>query len=544
MANINWTKVDEVTTVWTEAPAPIRAGLYFRTGRVDETLATSGQTHLIEHMSLSAVSDYQPQHNGLVGGVFTGFFTLGGPHEVSNFLARVCDALGSLPGDRLDEEKQILAAESAARQYDSRTNMLTWRYGASGYGLIGLPELGLQKVTLEQLRNYAAQRFTSENAILWLSGPLPDDLRLGLPHGTKLPIPPITPIPRALPGWFGDDRCGGIAVGATVPRIFAATIFCEIASKRLLKRLRLDQAISYAPSVFYEPLNADTAHLVLYADSETAHRVELVNIFGEIFEGLGDIEDAEVEAARSKIIEHQLGSLAPSPADISVLEVQRAAMDWIMGGKFEPLETFSAQYRSVTAGDIAKLVGDMQTTAMFVLPAEVPVLPCFGRRLSVSKGPAVNGQTVINLDAPIIQEQLVYGPNGVSYLWPNGSHSTVRYSDLAAVLCYKDGGIRLIGTDAATIMIEPTIWRDGQSICLNICKQVPAQLLIDQPARPENIIPKPTTTHWQRFRARLKQTYLGPNGRLQKIPKIIYWIIFAATLIGFIWLILIGLFYK
>ena len=53
-----------------------------------------------------------------------------------------------------------------------------------------------------------------------------------------------------------------------MPRIFASSIFCGIASRRLRKRLRTTDAISYAPSVFYVPLNADTAHLVLYAASE------------------------------------------------------------------------------------------------------------------------------------------------------------------------------------------------------------------------------------------------------------------------------------
>jgi hypothetical protein len=73
---------------------------------------------------------------------------------------------------------------------------------------------------------------------------------------------------------------------------------------------------------------------------------------------------------------------------------------------------------------------------------------------------------------------------------------------LAAVLCYEDGGVHLIGSDAAAVMIEPTLWRNGTAICSEILEQVPEQLLIDQGPRPANAIPQPTTTAWQRFRAR------------------------------------------
>jgi hypothetical protein len=35
---VHWTEVGGVTTVWVDSPAPLKAGLLFRTGRADETL--------------------------------------------------------------------------------------------------------------------------------------------------------------------------------------------------------------------------------------------------------------------------------------------------------------------------------------------------------------------------------------------------------------------------------------------------------------------------------------------------------------------------
>jgi hypothetical protein len=354
---------------------------------------------------------------------------------------------------------------------------------------------------VEQLRDYAAQRFTSENAVLWLSGPIPEDLQLKLPRGTKHAIPYLAPVQQTLPSWFLDDRCGGVAVGTIVPRVHAATIFFEIASRRLGKHLRSDQALSYAPSVFYDPLDASIAHLVLHADSDQSRRGDLTKIFGEVFQGFGEIDEAEVEAARTQILEHQIGSLAPPASDQMVMEVQRAAMDWIMGKEFEPLEYSAAKYQSVTVDDVTTFVRDLQSTAMFALPSGVPIMPYFGNKTPISTWPVVQGHKAENIDAPIRREELIYGFDGVSFLWADGSHSTVRYSDLAVVLCYEDGGILLVGNDAASVMVEPTLWRDGKYICSKIREQAPAQLVIDQYPRPTDTIPKPTTTAWQRFRA-------------------------------------------
>jgi hypothetical protein len=500
MIDVHWTEVDQVITVWTDAPAPLRAGLYFRTGRADETLATAGLTHLLEHLALSTMSDPTKLNNGFVGGAVTGFISMGQPEDVSSFLTNLCNALNSLPGDRLDSEKQVLEAENATRQYDYCSNLLNWRYGAAGYGLLRLPELGLQKITLEQLQNHAAQRFTRKNAILWLSGPLPENLRLPLPDGIKHPIPPPTPIQQTLPCWFVDDLCGGVAAGITVPRVYAAPIFCEMASRRLHKRLRTDQAVSYAPSFFYDPLNSEIAHLVLYADSDKNRRAELANAFGEVFQEFNTIEDAEIESVINQFVERFTGPLAPPPADRKVIEVQRAAMAWILGHEYESLEYVASQYNAVTVEEVASFGSYVQANAMFALPGEARLLPGFGKMAPVSIAPVVRGPWAIHMDSPVRPEKLVYSPDGVSLLLPDGSHYTVRFSELAAALCYEDGGVHLIGSDAVSIMVEPTLWRDGQNISSRIREQVPEHLRIDRGPRPADTIPKPTTTAWQRFR--------------------------------------------
>ncbi len=503
MTEIHWTEVENVTTVWTDAPPPLRAGLLFRTGQADETLTTSGQTHLIEHLAFSAVSDPAHRHNGFTGGILTGFFTIGTAQEVYGFLASICESLSSLPANHLEDQKKILEAESAAQNYNFTSNLLMWRYGASGYGLMGLRQPGLRRVTIDQLQKYSARRFTKENAVLWLSGPPPNDLRLNLPHGMKRPLPPLAPIQPDYPCWLVDNACGGVAAGATVPRVSAATVFCVLANNRLQERLRTVQAISYAPMVFYDALDAGTAHLVLYADSDKDHRKELAGKFGEIFEGLGNADAPEVDTVRQQVLDHMTGVLAPPPAEQMVMEVQRAAMDWIFGREFDTTEVLVDELMAVTASDVAKFGCDFQATAMLAVPGQATVESWMGKRAPVSTGSVMHGLTYASVDAPIQPERLVSAPQGVSLVWPDGSHVTVRYAELAAALYFEDGCITLIGADAAAITIEPTLWRDGKNLCRAVRERVPAHLLLPQGSRSVEAIPRPETTAWQRLRATL-----------------------------------------
>ncbi len=502
MEQLHWTEVDQVVTIWTDAPPPLRAGLLFRTGRADETLATAGQTHLIEHLALSSMGDISQNQNGFVGRAATGFFKMGQTEEVAAFLSGVTEALTSLTCDRLESEKQILRAENAARKYDFHANLLTWRYGAVGYGLLGMQELGIRRATLEQLHEYAAQRFTKGNAVLWMSEPPPSDLKLNLPHGKRHPLPPLTPIQDTFPCWFMDNACGGIALGATVPRVSASSVFCEIALRRLRSQLRTTRTISYAPHVVYEPLNAETAHLVLYADSDKERRKELAEIFGEVLSEFGEVNESEVEPARKRIRENWIGAHGPQAESRMLIETLRATMDWILGKEYESTELLTSQLESVTLDDVLAFNREMQATAMFALPGEAALQPCFGQRASRSTAPVVKGRKILSVDAPVQRTRLVHSQDGVSLLFPNGSHCTVRYAELAGALYFEDGCVILIGRDSAEVRVEPTLWRGGQGLCREIRERVPEQLVLERRSRPANAIPKPRTTAWQRFRAR------------------------------------------
>ena len=430
---------------------------------------------------------------------------LGRPDEVTTFLASVCDALTALPAARLEAEKQVLAAEVASRPYDFIGRLLTWRYGAVGYGLAGLPPLGQETATLEQLRLLAAERFTRANAILWLSGPPPAGVRLELPEGTRRAAPTLTPILEELPCWYVDDACGGIAAAAMVPRAYSTTLFGALATRWLRERLRREDALSYAPHVGYEPLDRDTAHLVLYADSDAERRAELAEAFMRVVDGAADVDEAELDEACREILAGWTGSLAPPPEERAARDVQVAAMDWVFGREYESFEARAAGLAAVGAAEVAELGATVRGTALFALPGQAIVTEAMGSEALASTVLPVTGRVVPSVDAPRRPERLILGDDGVTVLTGRGQDWTVRYDGLAAMLTFDDGALQLIGMDAASITVEPTLWRGGELLCRQIRERVPAHLVFPQGARPPEAIPHAATT-WQRLRTHLTST--------------------------------------
>jgi zinc protease len=506
MAKLHWTEVDHIKTVWTELPPPFRAGLFFRTGIVDETLMTHGITHLIEHSAFTLHDEDPDYYQAFVDGLQTGFIATGKEQDVSGYLSRICAELTCVPGDRLEKEKQVLAAEFSSRPVGYQDSLLNWRYGATGYGLLGAPELGLLNITLEQLREYSNQRFTSDNAILWFTGPIPKGLHLDLPRGEKHEIPELTPVLETFPSWYLDDHCGGVAAGAVIPRIPAARILCKIATRRLFKSLRQEHSLCYFPSVSYEHLDAEVAHIVFHADSEPSRREELIKFFGEALEDLYKIEPIELEEAQSKVLEVLEGSLFRSDAEQKMIQIQSAAHDWIIGKDYEPLEILIAKTQDVGLDELKSLADDINSSLLVALPSGVPILSWAGKMAPFSKWPEVQGRSVNLIDYPIGREVLIYGPDGVSCISANGFQRTVRFSDLAAAQCFDDGGIHLFGNDGTGISVEPTLWRKGKMISRKIRERLPDQFVIDQIERPVISIPQPRTTVLQRFRAQFQLT--------------------------------------
>ncbi|MFE9457329.1 hypothetical protein [Streptomyces californicus] len=136
------TEVDGIPTLLapTSGGGPVVAGLFFRVGAADETLATAGLTHLVEHLALHRHGVSDLHYNGSTAATHTHFVVSGTAEEVVAYLNGVCASLRDLPVERLATEREILRTEQAGRGRGPNHQLPLWRYGARGYGLASYPE--------------------------------------------------------------------------------------------------------------------------------------------------------------------------------------------------------------------------------------------------------------------------------------------------------------------------------------------------------------------------------------------------------------------
>lgn len=503
MAELNWTEVDGVPAVWVDAPGPLRAGLHFRAGVAYETPRSVGRLHLLEHLVVPPVEGAATHYAAAVGGVLTSFSVAGTPKEVVAFFRDVCSGLSHVADDALESEKLILSAEDASRAYSPIRTMLRIRYGARGYGLLGLAELGMKGATAEQLRLDAARFFVRGNCSMWFSGPIPSEMRLDLPAGSSQPLLDPQPQTRPMPAWYVDNAVGGVSVSSVVPRVPEATVFQVVAGRRMREVLREKFSVSYSPGLAYEPLSADSAHLVLHADSDPERRVDLVDAFGAMYAGLDAVTSDEIANAIDEYEQHTVGSMAPPPDVMAVGEANRAAVDWVFGRPFEGQAALRAGLRRATPESMAEFAASANETALFALRKGTPLRDWMGERANKSIHPTVSGRAVRAHDYPVRRDVLVSTDEGVSQIWADGTHHTVRYDDLAAALSYPDGALVLLGGDADSVGVEPTLWRRGPRALAGIRARVSSDAILEQDERDAARIPKPSASGLDRLKAAL-----------------------------------------
>jgi zinc protease len=283
-------EVDGLPVYWASAPGAFRAALMFRVGVADETPATRGITHLVEHLAMFGSDSRAFEANGFVDLERSVFYASGERDDVLGWLGRCAAALAELPFARLATERRILRTEAASGDGGGiQARLLDLRFGGHGFGLANYRELGLRWLGEEEVAEWARSRFNRANAVLWMTGEPPPSLELALPDGTRHPPPPVDPLPGSSGRRFVADGTGGLAVGGLGERSTALHAALIVAHERLYQRLRLDLGLVYEPWSNYETLGPDHVHVLLGAEcpDDRAARVadEVWRVATEIAEG-------------------------------------------------------------------------------------------------------------------------------------------------------------------------------------------------------------------------------------------------------------------
>lgn len=474
-------EVDGVTVYWAPTAPRSMAALQFRSGRSDEPFAVMGISHLVEHLALYPIGRRPYATNGFVDHVRTVFHATGRPDEVAAHLTEVAGHLSALPTDRLNDESRILRTEAMQRTPTIGEHLLWFRYGATGFGSLVLPELGLGVIDGPSATAWAAGHYTRQNAAAWIAGPMPDGLRLGLPDGERLATVPRTAVdPLPLPAWT-PGRLPGIALGVVIPRSSAATMSMRILTARLEKRLRYDVGKSYEVSLAYLPLDAEVGHGSLFASSLDGEIDEVRRHFLEVVDAYVDSGPTAEELAED--VEGYERSM--DDPDSVVGELERLVFNDLLGHPQDTPTELLDEMRAVTTAAARSAVEAALATSILAGPmSDGPAgrwqaYPSWSRETLAGKRHEASAR---RFPWQKRVEQLVVGDEGVSWVGPEGQALTVRYATCIGVVADPGPSRVLYGADGFTVRVAAADWRDGHEAVRRIDAGVPPSIVVTNPA--------------------------------------------------------------
>ena len=472
------TELEGVPVYWAEAPAPMRAALVFRVGRADETLATAGLTHLVEHLAFFGLDLRRSQFGGFVDQTRTVFHASGTGEETMSFLARVSAALAELPFERLELEKQVLRTEEASSSRSSWQTLMSLRYGAAGYGLVDYEELGLRRVQTEDVARWASERFTRGNAAVWLSGPPPSGLEFGLAPGRRFGPPEPAPLPQLELPAHAARGSGGVTASFVGERSTALTTAVALLEERVHRRLRLDGGLSYYVAGTYVPLTAGSAHITLGADCLDEHAtVVCAGILTEL-ERLA-AEGPDVDELAALVAERRAAFEEPSYV---MADLDAAARNDLLGAPFLSRDELAREFEELTPGTVAEAVSRILPTALVLAPVGSapqqgftsygawPTAPLEGKRYKR------HGQRSSSRSRA---SRVVFSPEGISLAATKTEEAvSVRFSDVVAVLRLGPGRMTVIDSDGSWIRLDLLTLVGGKDLQAAIEGALPAELFI------------------------------------------------------------------
>ncbi|GGM33157.1 hypothetical protein GCM10007977_038200 [Dactylosporangium sucinum] len=469
-------EVDGVPALLAPYNGPMIAGLTFRVGQVDETLPYRGITHLLEHLALHGrgLTDYH--YNGSTGPIATTFTLQGGEDDIVAFLGGVCAALLDPPIDRLEAERSILRAEAAGRSGGVNEALPLWRYGSRDYGLLTYREMGLPRITGDDVRQWAETWFTRQNAVLWIAGDrIPEGLRLPLRDGVRRPVPAPSSALPVTPAYFQGDE-GTVVFDGVMRRSVTGSVLAGVLERELFRGLRQEDGNSYTASASYDPRGDGFAVVTAFADVVPGKADAVLGGFVDVLAKLkvGRIDQADVDAVRAKAED----SFADPAVEVGMLPGR--AINLLTGQPLLGVEELRAELHAVTAADVHAAFLEVHGSGLLQVPDGHGADWAGYTAAPTSSPTAVTGERFGNL---------IVSAEGVSAKFGDGA-ATVLFKECAIAVAFPDGGRQLIGHDGITIRIEPTVHPVPPEALRRIDAAV-AEVTVWQPARDPASIPKP-----------------------------------------------------
>ncbi|MGH3103948.1 MAG: hypothetical protein ACRDN6_07630 [Gaiellaceae bacterium] len=471
---IHRTEVDGVPVFWAETPEPFTACVYFRVGRVDETFATAGITHMVEHLAMPAHDLADFEMNAAAGTIHTSFYATGTREEVAGFLQERCEQLAGLPLERLEAERRILRSEEVGASESAYVELYGTRFGAARHGLVVHDQWGLRRLEAQEVAAWTAAHFTAENAVVWMTGPPPETLSLPLPHGRRVPPPEPAPIPwLALPGstrWGSD----GISASFLAERSVDVRIAANVARDRAQALLRYDLGVTYSVGLEYDPLTSDAVHVFLVADALEGHLPEARDGFLAVLDEVASAGPSPEELERELKRTRRWLSDPLSTADF----LDYTATNELVGGPVQTKEQILGEEEAVSPESAAGALARALETALVLAPEDLELPARFPRQPPWVEE-AVPGKRYTPSGLPFRRrkETVVLGETGISYIDEEGP-GTILFEDCVGVLEYTDRTRGVVREDGRWLSVSADGWRGGDDLIHRLDALRPARLAI------------------------------------------------------------------
>jgi zinc protease len=470
-------EVDGIPIFWSDSGSELAtASLMFRVGSADETIQTNGITHLVEHMALE-VGPQRYGYNGTVEEVRTVLWARGTRNQLKGFLEQVTANLADPPMDSIGRHARVLRTEAAGQNWGWVHWMKEIRFGASPHGLSNYDEFALHWLGPDEVGEWARTRFTAENAVAWMSCAPPDGLRLGLPHGRR--IPPVRPEPLALPlpmhvPW--SEQKVAVTMMSDFNRPVQAGI--GVLEHALNDELCHRRGLSYHVGANLEVLYPEILHFWFSADCLRETALEVRHRVLATMERLGTQGPTPDELQWNL---HEVEDQTRPGADEAWLDA--AAFRELIGLPVESPEAILQAYAAVTAEDVAEALSGTFRTAVMLSPEHIePPTGWAGQPPPSSQ--EISGRTFAAasaIDRDVDQDErlseLTVGEDGISVMMADGTRTTCPFKECAGV-GWDRGSRYFYHYDGSSIGVEEDDWERWPEVVAALDAVTPEDLFI------------------------------------------------------------------
>ncbi|WP_353953347.1 hypothetical protein V6K52_07990 [Knoellia sp. S7-12] len=366
------TEVNGVPTFWEQGPEPFSATLIFFAGDRHETFRSRGVAHLVEHLVMSTLPRDHLDKNASVDVDAMRFYATGPRDEVVAFLHGVCRALTSLPLDRLDRELKVLAAEDGSSCEPHLGWAMAVRSGPVGPGLLGELQREGRAPNAEHVVEFARTHCVAANAVLVLSGPVPDGLHLDLLEGTRAADTAWRPSPFETPALIAG-QIPVVALSYLQPRLYEALTMTHILVQRIEDQARHNLGLTYEVSDDGSGLTSDLGLVSIATDGAKEDSDEIVHVVWSALTDLATHGPGEEELAHEKA--GFTAFLSDPRATMAVLDVE--AIRFLREGRVRDRHELRDAYNAVTADQVRDWARAAQESAVIGVP-ELPKNPLRG----------------------------------------------------------------------------------------------------------------------------------------------------------------------